>query len=229
DNNPTFPGFEIQHWHQPFQGIPGGDFIDYFKLDENNFAIILGDVMGKRWGAWYFALAYAGYVRSAIRMVLKNAAELSPSEILQQVNESVHRDAKVAEVFATLSIVILNRAEKKLKYTGAGDLPILFKSGESGEVKKIQSKGMLLGFAASGNYEDVNVDLNSGDLILLVTDGIIESRGAEGNQFGAAFNELIKNIQPADSVIDKIKEEFAKFTGGKFEDDISLITIKVME
>ncbi|MDR3666509.1 MAG: response regulator, partial [Ignavibacteriaceae bacterium] len=67
----TFRGFDLRQWHVPYQGIPGGDFIDYFALDENNIAVILGDVMGKKWGAWYFAFAYAGYVRSALRIVLQ--------------------------------------------------------------------------------------------------------------------------------------------------------------
>ena len=54
DSSPKFKGFEISQWHKPFQGIPGGDFIDYFQLDENNLAVILGDVMGKKWSAWVF-------------------------------------------------------------------------------------------------------------------------------------------------------------------------------
>ena len=72
---PKLKGFKINHWHQPFQGIPGGDFLDYFTLDENRVAVILGDVMGKKWGAWYFAFAYASYVRSAMRVVLQTGKE----------------------------------------------------------------------------------------------------------------------------------------------------------
>ena len=72
---PNFEGFDIKYWHQTYQGIPGGDFIDYFELDENNLAIALGDVMGKKWGAWYFAYAYAGYIRSSIRVVLQSNSD----------------------------------------------------------------------------------------------------------------------------------------------------------
>lgn len=53
DSAPAFNGFNIKHYHKPYQGIPGGDFIDFFPLDDNNMAIILGDVMGKKWGAWF--------------------------------------------------------------------------------------------------------------------------------------------------------------------------------
>ena len=79
----------------PFEGIPGGDFVDYFNIDDEHLAIILGDVMGKKWGAWYFAFAYAGYVRTALRGVLQSSQKHSPSVILSEVNKSVYKDAKV--------------------------------------------------------------------------------------------------------------------------------------
>ena len=227
---PNFEGFDIKYWHQTYQGIPGGDFIDYFELDENNLAVALGDVMGKKWGAWYFAYAYAGYIRSSIRVVLQSGTEYNPSEIMQQVNKSVYEDSKISEVFTTLSIVILNKKDKTLKYTGAGDLPIILKKFSTGEIQKINSKGLLLGFTANGNYNDVTVHLESNDLVFMITDGIMESRNPEGIQFGSVqLNNTICNINEADldAPIEKIKEEFQKFTSNKFEDDISIISIRV--
>ena len=227
DNFPNFSGYQIKHWHQPYQGIPGGDFIDYFKIDDENIAVILGDVMGKKWGAWYFAFAYAGYVRSAIRVVLQTSTEFSPSQILQQVNKSVYEDAKVSEVFATLSIIIINKKTNELKYTGAGDLPIIYKHSASNEVRKIQSKGLLLGFASNGGYEDIKVKLEKNDFVFLITDGIIESRNKDGEQFGTnRLEKTIENIKITDDPLTKIKNEFTDFTKAEFEDDISLISIK---
>jgi phosphoserine phosphatase RsbU/P len=98
---PEINGFSISQWHQSYQGIPGGDFIDYYSLDDDNTAVILGDVMGKKWKAWYFAFAYAGYVRSALRGVLQDTKTYSPAVILQSVNKSVYQDAKISEVFAS--------------------------------------------------------------------------------------------------------------------------------
>ncbi len=227
DNFPQFQGFSIQHWHQPFQGIPGGDFIDYYVLDDENLAVILGDVMGKKWGAWYFAFAYAGYVRSAIRVTLETTKEFIPSQILQQVNKSVYQDAKISEVFATLSIVILNNKTNSIKYSGAGDLPIIYKNHLSGEVTKLQAKGLLLGFAEQGNYEDVSLNLQENDLIFLVTDGIIESRNSAGEQYGAyQLTKVLENLQHGQDSIQELKNNFEEFTEKKFEDDISLIAIK---
>ncbi len=226
---PDFEGFDIKYWHQTYQGIPGGDFIDYFELDENNLAIALGDVMGKKWGAWYFAYAYAGYIRSSIRVVLQSNIDYTTSQIMQQVNKSVYEDSKISEVFTTLSIIILNKQNKTLKYTGAGDLPLILKKFSTGEVKKINSKGLLLGFTSNGNYNDVTVQLEPNDLIFMITDGIMESRNIEGKQFGAVeFDNTLRNLNDSDleAPINKIKEEFQNFTSNKFEDDISIISIR---
>ena len=228
DDFPVFEGFEIKHWHQPFKGIPGGDFIDYFPLNEDNLVIVLGDVMGKKWGAWYFAFAYAGYVRSAIRVVLQSANEFTPSVLLQKINESVYQDAKVSEVFATLSIVILNKKNRTAKYAGAGDLPIVFRNSVTNKVEQLSSKGMLLGFSADGDYTDVTINLDRGDILLLHTDGITESRNLEKEQFGPErFQSLVEEVQEEENLLEKIKQEISSFTKNNFEDDISLIVIRV--
>ncbi len=228
DEFPVFEGFDIKHWHQPYKGIPGGDFIDYFQLDQDNLVIVLGDVMGKKWGAWYFAFAYAGYVRSAIRVVLQSAKEFSPSVLLQGINESVYQDAKVSEVFATLSIVIVDKKNKTAKYSGAGDLPIVYKNSITRSVEQKSSKGMLLGFMAEGGYSDVAIPLNPGDYLVLHSDGIIESRGLNGEQFGSdRLKKTLAELPDRDVFIDTIKRELTSFTNDNFEDDISLVTIKV--
>ncbi len=228
DEFPVFEGFDIRHWHQPYKGIPGGDFIDYFQLDQDNLVIVLGDVMGKKWGAWYFAFAYAGYVRSAIRVVLQSANEFSPSVLLQRINESVYQDAKVSEVFATLSIVIIDKKNRTAKYSGAGDLPIVYKNSQLGSVEQKSSKGMLLGFMAEGGYNDVSIPLYTGDYLMLYSDGIIESRGLNGEQFGSdRLKKTLAELPEQDVFIDRIKQELTSFTNDNFEDDISLVTIKV--
>ena len=228
DKSPKFGNFLINQWHQPFQGIPGGDFIDYFQLNEDNLAIILGDVMGKKWGAWYFTFAYAGYIRSSVRMVLQNTEDFVPSKILEQVNKSVHQDSKVSEVFTTLSIVILNKKNMTLKYSGAGDLPLLYKENSTGKIEKISTQGSLLGFTEDGKFEDAIVNLKNGDSFFMVTDGIMESRNSSGEAFGKSkFHQILSETDSHDDSLAKLKGEFELFTGGQFEDDVSMISIRV--
>jgi sigma-B regulation protein RsbU (phosphoserine phosphatase) len=227
DTFPVFDGFSISHFHIPFKGIPGGDFLDYFQLDDENLVIILGDVMGKKWGAWYFAYAYAGYIRSALRIVLQNTNQYSPSEILQQVNLTVYGDTKISEVFATLSIIILNNKTKELKYSGAGDIPIIYKNAAC-EVLRINSKGLLLGFSKNGEYEDIILNLKEGEQVYLTTDGIIDSRAKSMESFGEhRLYEIIKNIQPNQNPLEVIQNKSDEFTQSEYDDDVSVILIDV--
>ena len=227
DSAPVFAGFDISHWHKPYQGIPGGDFIDFFPLNENNIAIVLGDVMGKKWGAWFFAFAYAGYVRTALRMVLQRAEEFSPAMILNQVNKSVYDDAKISEVFATLSVVVINKESMTIKYAGAGDLPILYRNWEKGTVEKLVSGGSLLGFSSRGDFEDLEIKLQNGDFILMFTDGIIESRNLNGEQLGSVrLMNMLEKIKINENPLKEILDYINEFTGSRYEDDISLIAIK---
>ncbi len=228
ENSPEFPGFSLRHWNVPFHNIPGGDFIDYIEIGDNHLAVILGDVMGKKWGAWYFAVAYAGYVRSAVRMALGNTEKLLPSEILKAVNESVYHDERIAEVFVTLSVIILDKKEHKVLYSGAGDLPLLHKSAS---IEKILSKGALLGLDSRCEFEDIVIDLKKDELIIALTDGIIESRGTDKKElFGLErLIKLIDGSQPNEDIIEVVRNKFMEFTGGNFEDDVTLLVIQGLQ
>ncbi|MBT8386679.1 MAG: response regulator [Ignavibacteria bacterium] len=228
DNYPKFDKYSINHWHVPYHGIPGGDFIDYLQLDETHFAVVLGDVMGKKWGAWYFAIAYAGYVRSVLRSVFETGETGSPGKILAMVNKSVYKDANVSEVFTTLSVLILDNRNMVLKYSGAGDLPLFYKNASDGSVSKIKSDGMLLGFAEDSIFEDSVIELNLHDSIVITTDGLIESSNAHQQQYGTKrLTELLTNIKEDDDLLTAVQKDLNKFTDEKYDDDVSVIVVNV--
>lgn len=223
---PEFENFSIQYWHIPFTGIPGGDFIDHFLLDKDHLAVVLGDVMGKKWGAWYFAYAYAGYIRSAIHSIIEEGDVSSPGKIISKVNKLVYKDSKISEVFSTLSVVIINKKDMTLKYSGAGDLPMFYKNKSTGEIKRTDSKGLLLGYNLDAVYKDAELQMSSGDTILMTTDGIVDCRDNDGIQFG--IGKLLKTLQKEnfnDSPLNVLKEDIMNFNQEKFEDDVSVITI----
>jgi len=225
---PEFENFNIQYWHVPFTGVPGGDFIDHFLLDENHLAIVLGDVMGKKWGAWYFAYAYAGYIRSAIHSVIQDGNVTSAAKIISKVNGHVYQDSKISEVFSTLSIVVIDKKNMTLNYSGAGDLPVLYKNNSTGEIKRIESKGSLLGFSKDTKFVDNNLKMNSGDTLLMMTDGLIECRDEKGNQFGVS--KLVSSTQKDDFLdlpVETIKKELESFNQHNYDDDVSLIAVSV--
>ena len=227
---PEFENFNIQYWHVPFSGIPGGDFIDHFLLDDDHLSVVLGDVMGKKWGAWYFAYAYAGYIRSAIHSVIQEGDVTSPGKIIAKVNKLVYQDSKISEVFSTLSIIVIDKKNMTLRYSGAGDLPILYKDNSSGEIKRIDSRGTLLGFSKDTAFQDANLQMEMGDTVIMSTDGLIESRDDDGNHFGVS--KLVKSMQQEnfiDSPMSFIKNELTNFNQQKFDDDVSLISISALK
>ena len=122
----------------------------------------------------------------------------------------------------------MNNKDKTATYTGAGDLPLIYKNSENGSVTGVQSKGMLLGFSLDGEYEDTVINVNCGDNLLITTDGIIETRNPQQEQFGTErLMNLLKIHNNGFDELEQIKNSFTDFSGGNFEDDISLISIKV--
>lgn len=223
---PKFPGFKIFQWNVPYQGIPGGDFIDYINIDENRIAVILGDIMGKKWGAWFFAFSFIGYIRSAIRVVIKNATEVKASEILKKVNETIYSDAKISEIFSTVSVAIIDNSKNEIQYSGAGDHPMLRYDSENKKVTQFVSQGLLLGLSNEGEYDDVRIELKQDDLLFIYTDGLIESRNRDGEQFGVPrIKEAILNAVTSNPEEELIRK-FTEFTENKYEDDVSMIAIK---
>jgi sigma-B regulation protein RsbU (phosphoserine phosphatase) len=227
---PEFENFNIQYWHVPYSGIPGGDFIDYFLLDDDHLSLVLGDVMGKKWGAWYFAYAYAGYIRSAIHSVVQEDNNTSPSKIISRVNNLVHQDSKISEVFSTLSVIVIDKKNLTIKYSGAGDLPIFYKNSSTKEIKSIESKGPLLGFSKDAHFNDSAIQMNFGDTVILSTDGLIECRDEKGNLFGVSkFLEAIQNQEFLNSPLQVIKDNLMTFNNQKFDDDVSIVSISASQ
>src|SRR5258706_7880362 len=99
-------GFEINFWHWPFEDYAGGDFIDFIKVNEDYTFVILGDVMGKKWKAWFFTFGYLSYIRSVIRFLVLNK-EFSTAKILKKINELICLDEALADIFSSLSLLMI--------------------------------------------------------------------------------------------------------------------------
>jgi sigma-B regulation protein RsbU (phosphoserine phosphatase) len=223
-NPPNFAGYEIECFNKPFDQIPGGDFIDFIQLDENNLVVVLGDVMGKKWGAWYFAVAYAGYVRNAVRMVCSSIDNFSAKLITEKLNEAIYYDERISQVFITLSILVINNKNNTVKYCGAGDLPLILI--KDNDVKLVKSNGLLLGFSLEGNYEDIELSLNAGDSAYVFTDGLTDIKLNNGQilDFDAIQNIFLNSHKNKNSLTDLVKE-FVSVSNEKFSDDLSIIKI----
>ena len=226
---PEMSSFRIKSWLSPYKSIPGGDFIDFITLPNNKTAIIMGDIMGKRWGAWFYTFSFISYIRSTIRVVLNNDNQFSAGEILTKVNLALYDDSNVSDIYSSISILVLDDAEKIISYAGAGDLPLMLFRSRSKSIDLIESSNPLLGVKRSCTYDNIEIPMNDRDSIILFSDGITESRNLEGTQFGTRrINLLLNNINETEkelTIFEAIKEDFIDFTGNSFEDDVSLCVI----
>ncbi len=218
--------FGISFWYQPFKDIPGGDFLDYIEMRDNRAIVVLGDIMGKKWGAWFYAFSFISYIRSAIRAICGESSEYTAASLLQRVNSAIYNDSKISEIFSAVSIIVLSPRQGEINYAGAGDLAMLHFIRQTGEIRKHTTGGILLGVREDGKYDDIKVNMDKGDRIVLCTDGVTESVNIQNEAFG--MERLKKTFAKYASDIDflnKFKEEFVSFTSGIFSDDISLLTI----
>ncbi|WP_214071953.1 SpoIIE family protein phosphatase [Mucilaginibacter sp. dw_454] len=191
--SPHIESFKVDFWHQAYHDIPGGDFIDFIKVNDRYHFIVLGDIMGKKWMAWFFTFGFLSYVRSAVRFAAFNN-EYSTSKILQQVNAIICFDEVLKDILSSLSLLLIDSETNKITYSGAGDLPLLHYSLEADELNMVSSSGLLLGLFEEGNYSEKEIQLKQGDRLFIFTDGMIDFIDATGKK--SDYNQFLKTLKP---------------------------------
>jgi sigma-B regulation protein RsbU (phosphoserine phosphatase) len=225
--NPVLNGFHIDFWHKPYQNYPGGDFIDFIQIDDRYTCIVLGDVMGKKWGAWFFSFGFLSYVRAAVRLCIFEG-DLSTKSILEKINLVVHHDPVVSEVLSTLSLVMIDTQQSQVSYSGAGDLPLLYYNKQEGTTSRIQSEGLLLGLRQNGDFDEFVLTLNPGDQLLMITDGIIdfETGGRKKSDYKLFEQSVLPFLGAADTFNQLKASEFLIKKAQEHVDDCSLVFLQ---
>ena len=221
--DPSIEGYEVVSYFQPCDET-GGDCYDFMPLPENRWMFMLGDATGHGVGP--------ALVSAETRALLRSAASLSNemSEIVQLVNKLLAQDLP-GNRFSTAFIGLLDAAEHSLVYASAGQGPILFYDTQTKKVEPLEVTGIPLGIMAEFEYDVAEGrPLQSGDIILLLTDGFYEWTNPEGDQFGAerATQILLKHAgQPAKKILEIIQSEVRKFVkDSRQADDLTAIIIK---
>jgi phosphoserine phosphatase RsbU/P len=155
DKLPLIEGFNIDFWHRDYQDIPGGDFIDFIDAGEHIY-IILGDIMGKKWKAWFYTFTYLSYIRAAVRFGVSGSNN-SCAAILQKINEVICDDEGLRDILSSVSLISIHKSSGKLHYAGAGDLPLLRYNALTRQMGQITSSGFLLGLMPDGGYTEQEI------------------------------------------------------------------------
>ncbi len=219
---PTLEGWQIAPFYQPAREV-GGDFYDFFKLDEGRVGVVVGDATGKGVPAALVVSATSSMLR-AVAQVLGSS---SPGEVLSQVNETL--SARIPQnMFVTCFYAILDPKSAALSYANAGhDLPYLRRS--NGHVEELRARGMPLGLMPGMGYEENEIELGADEGVLFYSDGLVEAHDPQGEMFGfPRLRALVAKHNEEEPLGDLLLEELYSFVGEGWEqeDDITLLTLR---
>ncbi|MXV16302.1 response regulator [Hufsiella ginkgonis] len=225
---PVIGGVKIDFLHHPFQNYPGGDFIDFIVVDNSFTFCILGDVMGKKWGAWFFSFNFLSYIRSAVRLCVFEG-DLSTASILRKINKVIYLDPVLSDVFSTVSLIRIEHATGNILYSGAGDLPLIRYRADLDETSRLTSSGLLLGLFPDGKYDEAGVTMSKGDKLIMISDGMIDYEDEVGKKsdFQLFYNSVLPVIGQ-ENAFERIKAAtFAENTEKVQVDDCSMIFFEI--
>jgi sigma-B regulation protein RsbU (phosphoserine phosphatase) len=197
-----------------------GDYFDVLKFSDSKAALCIADVSGKGMPA---ALLMSN-VQAAVHAFASET--VSPSELCAKVNRVVSSSTG-EDKFITFFYGLVDSQRKTLEYTNAGhDAAILLR--EDGSLIRLEPGGAVLGPFPNWAYNHEEIELRTGDRLLLFTDGVTELRSTLGDEFGEdrLIELLTKNRElDADGLRDLIIETLADFSGGDFQDDATLLVL----
>jgi sigma-B regulation protein RsbU (phosphoserine phosphatase) len=218
---PQIAGFQIACAWQPAKSV-SGDYFDVLPLGEGRLGLCIADVSGKGITA---ALLMANLQAS----VKAFAPEAASSAVLCAKLNSVLCDTVAPGKFVTLFYGVIDTQQRRLHYENAGHcLPLLVHA--DGSILMPASFSGVLGLFSHWTYQNSEVQLKSGDCLVLMTDGVLEAANRDEEEFG--YQRLIDVVQAkrgsgVHGIRTAILEAVSAFCEGKFDDDASLIVVTV--
>lgn len=229
-HSPTVPGYDIAGMSVPADAT-GGDYYDFLPMSEGMIGLVVADVSGHGLGPSLLMME----TRALLRVVARN--RIDPGEILARANRVIAEDTE-GQNYVTALLVRLNPATGELVHASAGH-PAALVIGKDGEIKtQLKRTGGPLGFASrAAAVSAAPVRLDSGDVLVLYTDGIKEARpGAAGadpdEEFGTArMVEIVQAHRGETSreIIQALCDAARGYSApARLEDDLTLLVVKAL-
>ena len=211
--------FIINGYSKPAKEV-GGDFFDYYELDEENSAIVIGDASGKGVPAALLAIV----TQVMIKQFLENH-EGTPSEVLEYLNNDLCRNNEDV-MFVTLWLGIYNHKTGKITFSNAGhDLPLVKRNDEFKYLE--MDSGIALGVVEDFKFN--NYEIDDFQEVVLYTDGIIDEVNDDDEEYGEErllnfFNKFKNNNHTIKPLLDEIND----FVQNQEQfDDMTLLYLKI--
>jgi serine phosphatase RsbU (regulator of sigma subunit) len=216
---PQFRGVSFSAHFEPTASI-GGDYYDVFNIDKTRLAVAIGDVSGHGLST---GLVMA-MVKAAITTLVEEGAE--ETSLFHRLNDLVYRSTE-RRAFMTLAFTIFDLERGTIRHTNAGHLyPYLLREGQ--KPRGIEVPSLPLGVRSTISTHTAEVDLQEGDAIVYLSDGIVEAQDEHGEPFGFDQLEalLSQSVDRSPSTIrDQILEAVARHCGTRPADDDRTVMI----
>lgn len=222
--DPDIPGYEI-HGRSIYCDEMGGDYFDYLMPDclgEGRFGLVVGDVTGH-------GMAAALGMTSVRSLILSHAGRVgSPGELLTVVNETAARDADRGR-FVTLELLVIEGPV--MRSANAGHDPGLLFRSATGVFEELPGGGLPLGVSGEERYSTAEIRAPApGDVLVIGTDGIWETRDPAGTFYGKArLRELVRRHAGGTprAIGDALLADLDDFRKGEpFHDDVTFVIVK---
>jgi sigma-B regulation protein RsbU (phosphoserine phosphatase) len=202
----------------------GGDYYDYFQRGAQGIDLVIADVTGHSIGSALIMAEARGILHSLY------TTDISVAEILQNLGRLLYEDLTRAELFVTIFYARYDSQSNLLSFANAGHNPPLLFSGDKRSFTELDSEGLVLGVKIDFPYEEGQVTICEGDVLVLFTDGIIESCTPDGEMFGVGRLMSIIAEMAAETpsiIIDEVFRKLSEFTAtDTFQDDVSIVVVK---
>jgi sigma-B regulation protein RsbU (phosphoserine phosphatase) len=220
------PGLDLAAAYVPAHEL-GGDFYDFLPYGQGRLGFMLGDVSGKGTAAALYGSLAIGTVRE---IVVDHACE--PACMLALLNQRL-LGARLDSRFIAMLFAVYDASTRKITLANAGGpYPLLVRDGK---VQAIRLEGVPLGLIPGTEYDETTIDVVPGDVVLLASDGILESANAAQEEFGPErLTSLLSAISPGDSARE-IAERILAATDGHSgsgtapHDDRTLVVLRVTD
>ena len=222
---PTRSDFDIFASMTPAKEV-GGDFYNFFLVDDDHLAMVIADVSGKGIPAALFMMV--------TNILISDRTHMggTPAEILTFVNNSIC-DHNEADMFVTVWLGILEISTGKITAANAGhDDPAVYRKGKDFEIVK-NPHGLVVGAMKGIRYKDFEIRLGKGDKLFLYTDGVPEATDKDNNMFTVEgmLNALNRNTdKKPEAILNGINEAVNEFVGDAPQfDDLTMLCIELSD
>jgi len=213
---------DIAHYTRP-AGIVSGDYYDFFTLGNNKLGIVIADIMGKGLSA---SMLMAN-IQATIKTLGHEYDDVAA--LVTRINELFCHNMKIIH-FLSLCFISIDLEKGIMEYSNAGHNPPLFWNNKNKRIDLLNPTGPAIGLIKNTKYKSNQFEINPDDMILMYTDGLLEARDNNGDEYGEdRLNEFfITNTQEsATHFLENLKKTLKSFSS-HLHDDVTLIALKML-